>query len=311
MAPRGAVPVGLAGLAVAVVVAVGLAPAAAGDDPPAPATPLPRPPLDPPERRAPQRVARVEPVQLPPLPPEGLTLGDSGPMVRALEDRFVQLHFDPGPVDGRFDQATQFAVWAFEKLWGMRPTGVVDALVWAALAAGREPPPLLQEGGDDRVEIDLVRQLLFVYREGRLVLVSHISSGNGRRFCAPGGCGVAVTPAGTYRFLWRVSGWRTSRLGRLWNPVYFTGSGIAVHGFPSVPAFPASHGCVRVPMHIGNYFPTLVRLGDPVYVFDGTTEVRPLPPTDAEAGPPGPPVGGLDGDPPPPTTTTTLPAILT
>ena len=26
--------------------------------------------------------------------------------------------------------------------------------------------------------------------------------------------------------------------------------GFAIHGYPSVPAFPASHGCVRVPMWI-------------------------------------------------------------
>jgi lipoprotein-anchoring transpeptidase ErfK/SrfK len=31
--------------------------------------------------------------------------------------------------------------------------------------------------------------------------------------------------------------------------MYFKG-GFAIHGYPSVPAFPASHGCVRVPMWI-------------------------------------------------------------
>jgi lipoprotein-anchoring transpeptidase ErfK/SrfK len=76
---------------------------------------------------------------------------------------------------------------------------------------------------------------------------------------------VAVTPAGSYRFTWRYSGWRTSDLGELYNPVYFHG-GIAVHGAPSVPNYPASHGCVRIPMHIAEYFPSLVAKGDPVYV---------------------------------------------
>ena len=32
---------------------------------------------------------------------------------------------------------------------------------------------------------------------------------------------------------------------RLWRPRYFNG-GIAVHGSPSIPAYPASHGCARV-----------------------------------------------------------------
>ena len=26
--------------------------------------------------------------------------------------------------------------------------------------------------------------------------------------------------------------------------------GFAIHGYPSVPAYPASHGCVRIPMWI-------------------------------------------------------------
>jgi len=34
-------------------------------------------------------------------------------------------------------------------------------------------------------------------------------------------------------------------LGDMWRPKFFTG-GIALHGSASVPAFPASHGCVRV-----------------------------------------------------------------
>jgi N-acetylmuramoyl-L-alanine amidase len=39
----------------------------------------------------------------------------------------------------------------------------------------------------------------------------------------------------------------------LWYPMYFKG-GFAIHGYPSVPAYPASHGCVRIPMWIA---PTL------------------------------------------------------
>ena len=55
-------------------------------------------------------------------------------------------------------------------------------------------------------------------------------------------------------------------LGRLYNPVYFNG-GIAVHGAGSVPNHPASHGCVRIPMHIAEYFPALVNTGDVIEVF--------------------------------------------
>jgi hypothetical protein len=57
----------------------------------------------------------------------------------------------------------------------------------------------------------------------------------------------------------------------MYNPVYFN-YGIAVHGMTNVPVYPASHGCVRMPMHIAQNFPSMVKSGDMVYVFDGVKE---------------------------------------
>jgi hypothetical protein len=69
----------------------------------------------------------------------------------------------------------------------------------------------------------------------------------------------------------------------MWNPVYFNG-GIAIHGAAQVPNEPMSHGCVRIPMHVSEYFQTLVAYGDRVYVFDGVKEPEaygaPVPPAD-------------------------------
>ena len=81
----------------------------------------------------------------------------------------------------------------------------------------------------------------------------------------------------------------------MWNPYYFNG-GIAVHGLQSVPSYPASHGCARIPMDIANYFPTLVEKGESVYVV-GTPMKR-------GSGYVGPYT-------PPPTTTTTAPKTTT
>jgi hypothetical protein len=53
--------------------------------------------------------------------------------------------------------------------------------------------------------------------------------------------------------------------------VYFN-FGIAIHGAMMVPKEPASHGCVRIPIFISNYFPALVQYNDRVYVFDGVKE---------------------------------------
>jgi lipoprotein-anchoring transpeptidase ErfK/SrfK len=50
-----------------------------------------------------------------------------------------------------------------------------------------------------------------------------------------------------------VDGWDKSPLGRLYRPKYFNG-GIAVHGYLSVPPYPASHGCVRVSVPAMDWF---------------------------------------------------------
>src|SRR5207244_4348779 len=62
-----------------------------------------------------------------------------------------------------------------------------------------------------------------------------------------------------------VTALQKSRLGMLFNPLYFNG-GIAIHGAPSVPPYPASHGCVRIPLGASHWFPALVPNGTPVYV---------------------------------------------
>ena len=266
-----------------------------------------------PPTSAPTTVAPEPPTTAPPTttttapPPEEdlLRRGDKGPEVTALQDRLREVHLDPGVTDGSFGLATLYAVQGFQKLNGLPPDGVVGPQVEAALASPAAVVPLVPEGGPKRVEVDLRRQLLLFYDGGALRLVTHVSTGSGERFCVEGSCSVADTPPGSYRFTWRYPGWRQSRLGKLYNPVYFTSDGIAVHGSESVPTHPASHGCVRIPMHIAEYFPGLVAQGDPVFVVDGTAPAAPPPTTMAKLPPPPP-------DPPTtPETTTTLPPETT
>src|SRR5262245_26057039 len=115
-----------------------------------------------------------------PTPPEArrkLKPGARNADVRALQQRLKELHYDPGKIDGKYGPTTQMAVWAFEKVNRIKPGGTVSKRVWRALDAPRTPKPLAKKHEDDRVDIDLRRQFLVVYKDGAPTLISHISSG--------------------------------------------------------------------------------------------------------------------------------------
>ena len=205
-----------------------------------------------------------------PEPPGPLQSGSVGLRTRALQEALAAQAYDPGEPDGRFGTKTTMAVWAFQALAGLPRDGVVTPELEAVILSRPAPVMLRPELGPTHVEADLSRQVLLVWRDGALVLATHVSSGSEVPYCETTRegrrCGSAVTPLGTYQFGRRVAGWRDAPLGRLYNPVYFNG-GIAVHGAGSVPNHPASHGCVRIPMHIAEYFPSLVNTGDVIDVF--------------------------------------------
>jgi lipoprotein-anchoring transpeptidase ErfK/SrfK len=194
-----------------------------------------------------------------------LGLGTSGRDVKRLQQRLAQLAYYPGPADGRFGTDTEEAVWAFQEVQGIPVTGIVASKTERALVSPQEPQPLVRNGGALRVEVSLGRRVLYVYHNNKIVLISHISSGGGYYYCEEG-CSYATTPTGNFRTVWRVKGWHRSRLGLMYNPVFFD-EGYAIHGDTYVPLQPVSHGCVRVPMDVGLIFPSLVPVnGIPVYV---------------------------------------------
>jgi len=238
----------------------------------------------------------------PPPPPPGLGVGARGPEVLALEQRLSELRYDPGAIDGYFDSSTAFAVVAFQKVTGMARTSRATDDVIAALQTATDPPSLVPGGGAGRVEIDVGRQVLFLFQNDALWRILPVSTGSGQRYCVDGSCDRAVTPAGSYHVFERVRGWQKSRLGVLYNPLYFNG-GIAIHGEPAVPSYPASHGCVRIPMFEAEWFPSKVPNGTPVYVKNGPTAPVPFNQPAPDGTPPASPPPTTA--PPPPETTTT------
>jgi peptidoglycan hydrolase-like protein with peptidoglycan-binding domain len=220
-----------------------------------------------PAQAAPAPVPAQAAVRNPPAEVVGPSLrqGDHGAAVKQLQQRLTDLGYDPGAVDGRWGAATSFAVWAFQKVNHIKPSTHSGTRFWTAFALPRTPKPLVPKGAEDRAEVDVEHQLLYVYKNGRLVLTSHISSGSEQYYSSQGHTGFAHTPRGTFRVYRKASGWETSPLGTLYKANYFDG-GYAIHGEPAVPLRPASHGCVRIPMSTSNIVARLLPVGTRVYV---------------------------------------------
>jgi len=219
-------------------------------------------------------------VPLPPLPAPGpfsetktLQVGSRGDAVLALEKRLTQLRYDVGAVDGRYDQQTWQGVVAFQKYAKLKRTGTYTLETQKALHKATYPEGRHPGLGLPRIEIDIPRQILLFFDGKGLNRAIAVSTGTNRKYCEVSKksgkqiCGVAQTPRGRFRIQYRIPGWRESDLGNLYNPLYFNG-GFAIHGAPSVPAYNASHGCVRISVASSKWFYDTVKNGTPVVVFD-------------------------------------------
>jgi lipoprotein-anchoring transpeptidase ErfK/SrfK len=186
----------------------------------------------------------------------------------AVQSRLRDLGYLLGPADGVRGQQTVAAVMAFQRVNGLSVDGVVGPRTLAALEA--PAPPQLRGGAATRIEVDLTRQLAHVVRDGTRVVTLHVSSGNGEAYrSSSGGTAHARTPVGSFRIERRIHGERHAALGVLYDPLYFHG-GYAIHGSNSVPAYPASHGCVRVTRADARWLIANLGDGTPVELYGGT-----------------------------------------
>ena len=176
----------------------------------------------------------------------------SGPSAQASQLKLLELGFWLADPNGKFDDTTTQAVMAFQKYFQLRPTGSINAATAYLLERMSIPARAMTTEGT-LAEVDKSRQLLFLVEDGITTYVMNASTGDDRAYEEPDGNtpgvmikGTAVTPAGTFKIdRERPDGWWIGDLGQIYRPKYFIG-GVAIHGSMSVPAYPASHGCVRV-----------------------------------------------------------------
>lgn len=185
-----------------------------------------------------------------------LRFGADSPAITQVIRKLTDLRFAVPGRSTSFGSALRDAVIAFQKVQGLQRDGVVGPRTWARLTRPIRYRPRYSSPAD-HIEIDIARQVLSVVRDRRIDEIVPVSTAG-----VPG----YGTPLGRFTIVRKILGWRRSRLGILYNPMYFTG-GYAIHGSPSVPPFPASHGCVRVPMWLADKLYAQHGHGETVYIY--------------------------------------------
>jgi lipoprotein-anchoring transpeptidase ErfK/SrfK len=196
-----------------------------------------------------------------------LRLGSHGDAVRTLQQRLAALHyFDFATADGVFGQNTYHAVIAFQKVQGLTRDGLVGPATWAKLAKPYLPAPRYRLATSS-LEVNLAKQVIYYVRNGAIQRIIDASTGSGAWYYSQGRWARAITPTGRFHIYWRYSGgWQPGPLGAMYRPNYFYG-GYAVHGMTSVPAYPASHGCVRMTIPTMDRMWSSLWVGMPVAIY--------------------------------------------
>jgi hypothetical protein len=182
----------------------------------------------------------------------GAASGAVGSNVAQIQQRLLDLGFWNGGADGVFGWSTQQAVMAYQKWNGLAPRGLVDAPTARSLNWPNCRVTASITNAGDLLEVDKGRQLAFFVRNGQTLWALHVSTGGGYFYEADNQItgakvtGTAITDVGTFH-IYRVNDEPAYKgtLGTLYRPRFVVG-GVAVHGAPNVPSYPASHGCIRV-----------------------------------------------------------------
>jgi L,D-transpeptidase catalytic domain/Putative peptidoglycan binding domain len=178
--------------------------------------------------------------------------GARGTNVRALQRRLADLGYLT-PVNGSYSGSTGRAVLAFRKVNGMSRSTYAGRAVFGKLARGGGGYKVRYPKLGKHAEFDWSRQVLVLARGAKPQIITHASSGKSS----------TPTVFGSFRFQRREPG--TNSHGMYYS-TYFIG-GYAIHGYPSVPSYPASHGCIRIPIPSAKRVYGWIDLGDPIRVY--------------------------------------------
>ena len=179
--------------------------------------------------------------------------GARGLMVDLIQQRLAALHLYI-PQTGVFDEQTALALDAYHRLigWGEGNTSA-DPHTIADLLDGAGAFHVRYPGDGKHVEGDLGSQVLALIYGSQVYRIYPISSGKPS----------TPTVLGRYAVYSKVPGYLPDGM---YFSSFFTG-GYAIHGYNPAPDYPASHGCMRVPIIDAVSIYDWLRIGDRVDVY--------------------------------------------
>jgi lipoprotein-anchoring transpeptidase ErfK/SrfK len=178
--------------------------------------------------------------------------GTNSPFVALLQQKLAKLGYAV-PRTGVYDAGTGDAVEAYRKVLGSARLKTLDGAVVDKLLRGQGGFKVRYPDHGRHVEANLSQQVLALIENGRVL----------RAYTTSSGASVTPTVLGNYRFYWKQPG--VNNRGMVHSSYFIRG--YAIHGYPSVPTYPASHGCLRVPIRVALDIYNWVQLGDQIDVY--------------------------------------------
>jgi len=164
---------------------------------------------------------------------ESIGFGSTGRFVQLVQQRLAALHFYI-PQTGVYDQGTGLAVDAYHRLLRRGFSQSLDGATISSLLNGVGAFKVLHPRDGNHAEGDLSNQLLALIRGSSVVAIYPISSGKPS----------TPTVLGHFSVYERTPGYLPDGM---YYSDFFIG-GYAIHGYDPAPDYPASHGCMRLPI---------------------------------------------------------------
>jgi hypothetical protein len=178
--------------------------------------------------------------------------GSVGRFVVLLQQRLGALHFYV-PQTGVYDTGTGLAIDAYHRLLGWGTSQSLDSGTISYLMSGWGEFKVRYPQDGKHAEGNLGQQLLALVHGSHVDAIYPISSGKPS----------TPTVLGRFQVYRRVPGYQPDGM---YFSSYFIG-GYAIHGYDPAPDYPASHGCMRLPIQDALSVWNWINFGDGVDVY--------------------------------------------